>query len=182
MQQYPCPNQSNFQNLLTPGKAEGQKKLWHGHVTAVTVSPEYRRLGVASNLMAFLEEVSQDIYNAYFVDLFVRVSNQLAQVMYNGLQYSVYRQVRSLLVPHILFLQSIAHRNLRLSCFARLHRFSGTTQGKKTHTTCGKRSRGTPKRRAWCRWAGPYCPRNWSGSAGDRANCCINCYVLVTKA
>lgn len=118
MQQYPCPNQSNFQNLLTPGKAEGQKKLWHGHVTAVTVSPEYRRLGVASNLMAFLEEVSQDIYNAYFVDLFVRVSNQLAQVMYNGLQYSVYRQVRSLLVPHILFLQSIAHRNLRLSCFA----------------------------------------------------------------
>ena len=75
------------------GKAEGNKKLWHGHVTAVTVSPEYRRLGVASNLMAFLEEVSQDIYNAYFVDLFVRVSNLLAQVMYNALQYSVYRQV-----------------------------------------------------------------------------------------
>lgn len=83
--------QSYLQNF--PGKAEGQKKLWHGHVTAVTVSPEYRRLGVASNLMAFLEEVSQDIYNAYFVDLFVRVSNQLAQIMYNGLQYSIYRQV-----------------------------------------------------------------------------------------
>jgi ribosomal protein S18 acetylase RimI-like enzyme len=78
---------------MCSGKAEGQNKLWHGHVTAVTVSPEYRRLGVASNLMAFLEEVSQDIYNAYFVDLFVRVSNQLAQVMYNGLQYTVYRQV-----------------------------------------------------------------------------------------
>eukprot|EP01034_Spumella_vulgaris_P031810 gene31810-39295_t len=39
------------------GKAEGQGKLWHGHVTAVTVSPEYRRLGVATNLMAFLEDV-----------------------------------------------------------------------------------------------------------------------------
>jgi N-terminal acetyltransferase B complex catalytic subunit len=75
------------------GKVEGHKKLWHGHVTAVTVSPEYRRLGVASNLMAFLEEVSQELYNAYFVDLFVRVSNQLAQVMYNALQYDVYRQV-----------------------------------------------------------------------------------------
>jgi N-terminal acetyltransferase B complex catalytic subunit len=75
------------------GKVEGHKKLWHGHVTAVTVSPEYRRLGVASNLMAFLEEVSQELYNAYFVDLFVRVSNQLAQVMYNALQYGVYRQV-----------------------------------------------------------------------------------------
>lgn len=78
------------------GKAEGQSKLWHGHVTAVTVSPEYRRLGVASNLMAFLEMVSEKVYNAYFVDLFVRVSNQLAQVMYGGLQYSVYRRVRQL--------------------------------------------------------------------------------------
>ena len=36
------------------GKAEGDAKLWHGHVTAVTVSPEYRRLGVAKNLMAYL--------------------------------------------------------------------------------------------------------------------------------
>ena len=52
---------------------------------AVTVSPEYRRLGVASKLMAHLEEVSQDLYNAYFVDLFVRVSNNLAQVMYCAL-------------------------------------------------------------------------------------------------
>lgn len=62
-------------------------------VAAVTVSPEYRRLGVASKLMAHLEEVSQDLYNAYFVDLFVRVSNNLAQVMYCALQYSTYRQV-----------------------------------------------------------------------------------------
>ena len=43
--------------------------------------------------MAFLEDVSQEIYNAYFVDLFVRISNQLAQVMYGALQYTVYRQV-----------------------------------------------------------------------------------------
>eukprot|EP00968_Pinguiococcus_pyrenoidosus_P016295 scaffold1554_cov261-Pinguiococcus_pyrenoidosus.AAC.3 len=25
------------------GKAEGKEDLWHGHVTAVTVTPEYRR-------------------------------------------------------------------------------------------------------------------------------------------
>mmetsp|Transcript_1652 Transcript_1652/g.2711 ORF Transcript_1652/g.2711 Transcript_1652/m.2711 type:complete len:174 (+) Transcript_1652:87-608(+) len=75
------------------GKVEGNDKLWHGHVTAVTVSPEYRRLGIASSLMAFLEEVSQDLYNAYFVDLFVRISNQLAQVMYYHLGYTVFRQV-----------------------------------------------------------------------------------------
>jgi len=75
------------------GKAEGSNKLWHGHVTAVTVSPEYRRLGVAKNLMAYLEDVSTDIYNAYFVDLFVRQSNLLAQLMYTNLGYSIYRQV-----------------------------------------------------------------------------------------
>lgn len=75
------------------GKAEGRGKLWHGHVTAVTVSPEYRRLGVATQLMDYLETVSQEIYNAIFVDLFVRVSNKLAQVMYANLSYTVYRQV-----------------------------------------------------------------------------------------
>lgn len=75
------------------GKAEGNKELWHGHVTAVTVSPEYRRLGVAKNLMAHLEDVSEKQYNAYFVDLFVRVSNKLAQLMYRNLGYIVYRQV-----------------------------------------------------------------------------------------
>lgn len=75
------------------GKAEGERELWHGHVTAVTVSPEYRRLGVAKNLMNFLENGSTVSYNCYFVDLFVRVSNKLAQVMYKTLSYDIYRQV-----------------------------------------------------------------------------------------
>jgi N-terminal acetyltransferase B complex catalytic subunit len=75
------------------GKAEGEGKLWHGHVTAVTVCPEFRRLGVAKNLMAYLEEVSEDLYNGFFVDLFVRASNKLAQMMYTNLGYTIYRQV-----------------------------------------------------------------------------------------
>eukprot|EP00606_Chrysophyceae_sp_TOSAG23-5_P001204 GSChrysophyteH2.ASY1.ANO1.219.1 assembled CDS len=75
------------------GKAEGESNLWHGHVTAITVSPEYRRLGVAKNLMFYLEDISARMYNAYFVDLFVRISNQLAQFMYSNIHYSVYRQV-----------------------------------------------------------------------------------------
>jgi N-terminal acetyltransferase B complex catalytic subunit len=75
------------------GKAEGQGKLWHGHVTAVTVSPDYRRLGIASRLMDYLEDGSEVSYNAHFVDLFVRVSNVLAQIMYTGLGYTVYRRV-----------------------------------------------------------------------------------------
>ncbi len=32
------------------GKAEGEGKRWHGHVTAVTIAPEYRRLGCAQKV------------------------------------------------------------------------------------------------------------------------------------
>lgn len=41
------------------GKSEGHGENWHGHVTALTVSPDYRRLGLAATLMAFLEDVSE---------------------------------------------------------------------------------------------------------------------------
>lgn len=41
------------------GKAEGHGNNWHGHVTALTVSPDYRRLGLAATLMQFLEDVSE---------------------------------------------------------------------------------------------------------------------------
>ncbi|CAM9342792.1 unnamed protein product [Ectocarpus fasciculatus] len=75
------------------GKAEGKDELWHGHVTAVTVTPEYRRLGVAKNLMNYLEMITHTVYNAYFVDLFVRASNALAIAMYHNLGYVIYRQV-----------------------------------------------------------------------------------------
>ena len=51
------------------GKAEGEGELWHGHVTAVTVSPEYRRMGLATELMKYLEEVSEHVHDCYFVDL-----------------------------------------------------------------------------------------------------------------
>ncbi|KAI9208749.1 acyl-CoA N-acyltransferase [Polychytrium aggregatum] len=77
------------------GKAEGLNKLWHGHVTALTVSPEFRRLGLADGLMKILEEVSEKIYNTYFVDLFVRSSNSVAIDMYTKFGYTVYRRVLS---------------------------------------------------------------------------------------
>lgn len=41
------------------GKAEGVGENWHGHVTALTVAPEYRRLGLARQLMNLLEDVSE---------------------------------------------------------------------------------------------------------------------------
>ena len=74
------------------GKAEGLGEQWHGHVTAVTVPPEYRRLGVAAQLMDMLERVSEWDHG-YFVDLFVRESNTLAIGMYKKLGYSIFRQV-----------------------------------------------------------------------------------------
>ncbi|KAJ8688385.1 hypothetical protein QAD02_024180 [Eretmocerus hayati] len=74
------------------GKAEGVGDNWHGHVTALTISPDYRRLGLAATLMKYLEDVSEK-KQAYFVDLFVRVSNQVAISMYKRLGYIVYRTV-----------------------------------------------------------------------------------------
>jgi N-terminal acetyltransferase B complex catalytic subunit len=70
------------------GKAEGEANLWHGHVSAVTVAPSYRRLGLAKTLMDDFENLCIHTYNAYFVDLFVRKSNKLAQGMYEKFGYS----------------------------------------------------------------------------------------------
>ncbi|KAI0243600.1 N-alpha-acetyltransferase 20 [Massospora cicadina] len=75
------------------GKAEGKGTNWHGHVTAITVAPQYRRLGLANLLMAELESMSDKVYRGYFVDLFVRASNAVAIKMYQRMGYSTYRQV-----------------------------------------------------------------------------------------
>lgn len=76
------------------GKAEGKgEEWWHGHVTALTVAPEYRRLGLARSLMDLLEDVTSNTYSGYFVDLFVRKSNGLAISMYERFGYVTYRLV-----------------------------------------------------------------------------------------
>lgn len=74
------------------GKAEGHSDNWHGHVTALSVAPEYRKLGLAAKLMNTLEEVSER-KRCFFVDLFVRVSNQVAVDIYMKLGYTIYRVV-----------------------------------------------------------------------------------------
>lgn len=87
---------SNLKNksLQVIGKAEGPPTEWHGHVTALTVAPEYRRLSLARNMMNRLEMVSDEGYRGLFVDLYVRCQNQVAVDMYEGFGYSVYRQVK----------------------------------------------------------------------------------------
>jgi len=76
------------------GKAEGEGAEYHGHVTAITVAPEYRRLSLARKMMSLLELVSDQIYKGFFVDLYVRCTNTVAIEMYEGLGYSVWRRVR----------------------------------------------------------------------------------------
>jgi N-terminal acetyltransferase B complex catalytic subunit len=81
-----APNKDLMGYML--GKAEGEGDLWHGHVSAVTVAPRYRRLGLAKTLMNDFENLSTQTYHAYFVDLFVRSSNKVAQGMYEKFGYS----------------------------------------------------------------------------------------------
>jgi N-terminal acetyltransferase B complex catalytic subunit len=85
--------------LTVIGKAEGQGTDWHGHVTALTVAPEYRHLSLGRTLMNLLELVSDDAYRAHFVDLYVRCNNYVAIGMYEALGYSVYRRVREYYGP-----------------------------------------------------------------------------------
>lgn len=74
------------------GKSEGRKEQWHGHVTAVTVSPSCRRLGLANQLMADLERIS-DERDCRFVDLFVRQSNTQAYSFYEKLGYFIHERI-----------------------------------------------------------------------------------------
>ena len=74
------------------GKSEGSGVNWHGHITAVTVAGHYRRLGVARHLIDRLERQA-DVEGAYFVDLFVRPSNDAALSMYKGMGYCEYRRI-----------------------------------------------------------------------------------------
>lgn len=54
---------------LVMGKSEGLVEVeeWHGHVTALSVRPESRRIGIAALLMDELEKIS-DKYACYFIN------------------------------------------------------------------------------------------------------------------
>ncbi|XP_017075204.2 N-alpha-acetyltransferase 20 [Drosophila eugracilis] len=59
----------------------------HGHVSALTISPDYRRLGVATALMDYFFMMS-DLKGASFVNLFMRTSNQAAYKLYSSMGYA----------------------------------------------------------------------------------------------
>jgi N-terminal acetyltransferase B complex catalytic subunit len=64
-----------------------------GHIVAVTVCEDYRRLGIASSLIRVLEQVSDQFFKAQFIDLYVRPTNIGAQEMYGKMGYVVYRRI-----------------------------------------------------------------------------------------
>jgi len=74
------------------GKIEGRGADWHGHVTALSVAHNFRRLQLGGVLMNRLEQVT-DNKKGFFVDLFVRKSNEVAVSMYTKLGYEVFRTV-----------------------------------------------------------------------------------------
>eukprot|EP01080_Neovahlkampfia_damariscottae_P005084 gene5084-8684_t len=88
-----CDSPSNRIMGYILGKVEGKEKNWHGHVTAVTVAPDYRRIGNAKKMMDLLEKISESVHDGYFVDLFVRSSNKIAIQMYENFGYKIYRRV-----------------------------------------------------------------------------------------
>ncbi|XP_043662746.1 N-alpha-acetyltransferase 20-like isoform X1 [Drosophila teissieri] len=59
----------------------------YGHVAALTVSPEYRRLGLATALMDYFFMAS-DLKGASYVNLFMRTSNQAAYQLYTSMGYA----------------------------------------------------------------------------------------------
>ena len=67
---------------------------WHAHITALTVAPEARRLGLGTILSMNIEAAANKA-DAWFVDLFVRKRNTKAIKFYEGMGYSVYRVVKN---------------------------------------------------------------------------------------
>ena len=41
------------------GKVEGNKQNWHGHVTCLSVAPEFRRQGASRQLMNVFEKCNR---------------------------------------------------------------------------------------------------------------------------
>lgn len=85
----------------SPDEFQGSERYlpWHAHITAVTVAPEARRMGIGKLLTQRLEAVA-DANNAWFADLFVRRTNQKAITFYRSMGYSVYRVVKDYYGDH----------------------------------------------------------------------------------
>lgn len=99
--------QSN-DHVLVMGKVESSPDAykfsehylpWHAHITALTVAPAARRLGIGKILTEQLEAAAE-ANNTWFIDLFVRSSNERAIRFYKSMGYSVFRVVKDYYGDH----------------------------------------------------------------------------------
>lgn len=92
---YKSVNENGYPTGYMLAKTEGRGKEWHAHISAVTVDPNYRRVGLGSYLCNQLKIVCEPErpIHAWFIDLFVKCSNKTAITLYEKLGYSIFRRV-----------------------------------------------------------------------------------------
>lgn len=74
-------------------KVEGTGHEWHSHISAISIAPEFRKLGIAKLLLDWFESASEKVHFCYFADLYVRVTNKVAIEMYKRRGYQIFREV-----------------------------------------------------------------------------------------
>ena len=52
-------NQKKIYKKKVMAKVEGHPEKWHGHVTCLSVAPEFRRQGASKELMNVFEKTSE---------------------------------------------------------------------------------------------------------------------------
>lgn len=56
----------------------------HGHITSISVLRSHRKLGLATKLMQAAHKAMQDVFDAEYVSLHVRVGNRAAFALYSS--------------------------------------------------------------------------------------------------
>lgn len=87
-----APNSTTIQAYVL-GKAEGRSIISHVHISSVTCTENYRGLGLAKGLLNMFEDVCHSVYNAFFMDLFVRESNKVAIGLYEKLGFVKHKRI-----------------------------------------------------------------------------------------
>jgi ribosomal protein S18 acetylase RimI-like enzyme len=65
----------------------------HGHITSLSVARTHRKLGLATSLMRAAHKAMDEVFQAQYVSLHVRVSNKAAFHLYhNTLGYEIHKE------------------------------------------------------------------------------------------
>ncbi|GFH13100.1 N-acetyltransferase domain-containing protein [Haematococcus lacustris] len=76
---------------MSVGGLEEDASDCHGHITSLAVARTHRKLGLATRLMQATHQAMQEVFNADYVSLHVRVTNRVAFHLYtHTLHYEVH--------------------------------------------------------------------------------------------